>query len=214
MKPVEKPGTIQKPTPPVKPDDRPPGKPTKPDFGKPHNNDRRDWDGRNRSRGRDDDRRDRDYRRDRDHRPPYHYHGDSFLHSFGSSLWFSTWPYDNYDRYHPHYWRRPPYRHPHSRFEYRWFEISTTTTATILPSIPEYVVYECRLCHLVCYSTEVPVAEPCGNTGYYHSYQILGLYGPLAFSCAKCGVAINCSSVPNIGYCGDAYHVWQQLIQQ
>jgi hypothetical protein len=225
VKPVEKPGTIQKPKPPVKPDDRPPGKPTRPDdrppgkptrpdvgkpnphdnSGRPYKYDRRDWDDKDRRRGRDD------YRRDRDHRHHHHYYDNSFFHSFGRSLWFSPWYYDKYDI---NYWRTPPYRHPHSRFEYRWFEISTTTDTTVLTSIPEYVVYECRFCHLVCYSTEVPPAEPCGNTGYYHSYQILGLYGPLAFSCAKCGIAINCSSVPNTGYCGDGYHVWQQLIQQ
>ncbi|MBP5672929.1 MAG: hypothetical protein J6X49_11100 [Victivallales bacterium] len=111
----------------------------------------------------------------------------------------------------PRGYRTFPHRHPKSRFSFLWFDY--------LPSgqvyeIKDYVIYECRFCHLVHYSPVVPANALCPSMpGQYHSYQILGYYGDYAFRCATCGVTINSNAVPNVGYCGAQYHVWQQLLE-
>ena len=104
-----------------------------------------------------------------------------------------------------------PHRHPSSKFTFIWYDY--------LPSgrvyeIKDYVIYECRFCHLVQYSPVIPENALCPAVpGQIHSYQILGYYGDLAFRCATCGVTINSTAVPNVGWCGTQYHVWQQLIE-
>ena len=76
------------------------------------------------------------------------------------------------------------------------------------------MIYECRFCHLVHYSPVIPENALCpAAPGQIHSYQILGYYGDLAFRCATCGVTINSNAIPNVGWCGTQYHVWQQLIE-
>ena len=76
------------------------------------------------------------------------------------------------------------------------------------------MIYECRFCHLVHYSPVIPENALCPAVpGQIHSYQILGYYGDLAFRCATCGVTINSNAIPNVGWCGTQYHVWQQLIE-
>ena len=76
------------------------------------------------------------------------------------------------------------------------------------------MIYECRFCHLVHYSPVIPENALCPAVpGQIHSYQILGYYGDLAFRCATCGVTINSTTVPNVGWCGTQYHAWQQLIE-
>ncbi len=111
----------------------------------------------------------------------------------------------------PRGYRTFPHRHPSSKFTFLWYDY--------LPSgrvyeLTDYVIYECRFCHLVHYSPVIPTATLCpAMPGQYHSYQILGHYGDLAFRCATCGVTINSTTVPNVGWCGTQYHVWQQLIE-
>lgn len=111
----------------------------------------------------------------------------------------------------PRGYRTFPHRHPTSKFTFIWFDY--------LPSgkvyeLTDYVIYECRYCHLVHYSPVVPANEFCPAVpGTTHSYQILGHYGDYAFRCATCGVTINSNAVPNVGYCGAQYHVWQQLLE-
>ena len=111
----------------------------------------------------------------------------------------------------PRGFRTFPHRHPKSKFTFIWFDY--------LPSgrvyeLTDYVIYECRFCHLVHYSPVIPENALCPAVpGQIHSYQILGHYGDLAFRCATCGVTINSSAIPNVGWCGTQYHVWQQLIE-
>ena len=111
----------------------------------------------------------------------------------------------------PRGYRTFPHRHPASKFTFIWFDY--------LPSgkvyeLTDYVIYECRFCHLVHYSPVIPENALCpAMPGQIHSYQILGYYGDLAFRCATCGVTVNSTAVPNVGWCGTQYHVWQQLIE-
>lgn len=111
----------------------------------------------------------------------------------------------------PRGYRTFPHRHPASKFTFIWFDY--------LPSgkvyeLTDYVIYECRFCHLVHYSPVIPENALCPAVpGQIHSYQILGYYGDLAFRCATCGVTVNSTAVPNVGWCGTQYHVWQQLIE-
>lgn len=111
----------------------------------------------------------------------------------------------------PRGYRTFPHRHPKSKFTFLWFDY--------LPSgkvyeLRDYVIYECRFCHLVHYSPVIPENALCpAAPGQIHSYQILGYYGDLAFRCATCGVTINSNAIPNVGWCGTQYHVWQQLIE-
>ncbi len=111
----------------------------------------------------------------------------------------------------PRGYRTFPHRHPKSKFTFIWFDY--------LPSgrvyeLKDYVIYECRFCHLVHYSPVIPENALCpALPGQIHSYQILGYYGDLAFRCATCGVTINSNAIPNVGWCGTQYHVWQQLIE-
>ncbi len=111
----------------------------------------------------------------------------------------------------PRGYRTFPHRHPKSKFTFLWFDY--------LPSgkvyeLRDYVIYECRFCHLVHYSPVIPENALCPAVpGQIHSYQILGYYGDLAFRCATCGVTINSNAIPNVGWCGTQYHVWQQLIE-
>ena len=111
----------------------------------------------------------------------------------------------------PRGYRTFPHRHPTSKFTFIWFDY--------LPSgkvyeLTDYVIYECRFCHLVHYSPVIPENALCPAVpGQIHSYQILGYYGDLAFRCATCGVTINSTAVPNVGWCGTQYHIWQQLIE-
>ncbi len=111
----------------------------------------------------------------------------------------------------PRGYRTFPHRHPKSKFTFIWFDY--------LPSgrvyeLKDYVIYECRFCHLVHYSPVIPENALCpAMPGQIHSYQILGYYGDLAFRCATCGVTINSNAIPNVGWCGTQYHVWQQLIE-
>ena len=111
----------------------------------------------------------------------------------------------------PRGYRTFPHRHPKSKFTFLWFDY--------LPSgkvyeLTDYVIYECRFCHLVHYSPVIPENALCpAAPGQIHSYQILGYYGDLAFRCATCGVTINSNAIPNVGWCGTQYHVWQQLIE-
>lgn len=111
----------------------------------------------------------------------------------------------------PRGYRTFPHRHPTSKFTFIWFDY--------LPSgkvyeLTDYVIYECRFCHLVHYSPVIPENALCpAAPGQIHSYQILGYYGDLAFRCATCGVTINSNAIPNVGWCGTQYHVWQQLIE-
>ncbi|MBR5080397.1 MAG: hypothetical protein IKX30_16790, partial [Victivallales bacterium] len=111
----------------------------------------------------------------------------------------------------PRGYRTFPHRHPTSKYTFIWFDY--------LPSgkvyeLTDYVIYEYRFCHLVHYSPVIPENALCPAVpGQIHSYQILGYYGDLAFRCATCGVTINSTAVPNVGWCGTQYHVWQQLIE-
>ena len=111
----------------------------------------------------------------------------------------------------PRGYRTFPHRHPTSKFTFIWFDY--------LPSgkvyeLTDYVIYECRFCHLVHYSPVIPENALCpALPGQIHSYQILGYYGDLAFRCATCGVTINSNAIPNVGWCGTQYHVWQQLLE-
>ena len=111
----------------------------------------------------------------------------------------------------PRGYRTFPHRHPTSKFTFIWFDY--------LPSgkvyeLTDYVIYECRFCHLVHYSPVIPENALCPAVpGQIHSYQILGYYGDLAFRCATCGVTINSNAIPNVGWCGTQYHIWQQLLE-
>ncbi|NLG14010.1 MAG: hypothetical protein GX561_07380 [Lentisphaerae bacterium] len=112
----------------------------------------------------------------------------------------------------PHkYHRRAPHRHPKTKYRYHWYDY---TLSRVHYTIDCYNIYECRNCHLVHYSPIAPAAEVCAALpGFYHTYQILGKYGPLAFQCTKCGVTVNCATVPAAGTCGAGYHTWVQLLQ-
>ena len=104
-----------------------------------------------------------------------------------------------------------PHRHPSSKFTFIWYDY---LPGGRVYEIKDYVIYECRFCHLVHYSPVIPENALCPAVpGQIHSYQILGYYGDLAFRCATCGVTINSTAVPNVGWCGTQYHVWQQLIE-
>ncbi|MBR4901666.1 MAG: hypothetical protein IKZ46_12070, partial [Victivallales bacterium] len=111
----------------------------------------------------------------------------------------------------PHGYRTFPHRHPSSKFTFLWYDY---LPGGKVYELTEYVIYECRFCHLVHYSPVVPANALCpAAAGQIHSYQILGYYGDLAFRCATCGVTINSTAIPNVGYCGTQYHVWQQLLE-
>ena len=104
-----------------------------------------------------------------------------------------------------------PHRHPSSKFTFIWYDY---LPGGRVYEIKDYVIYECRFCHLVHYSPVIPANALCPNMpGQIHSYQILGYYGDLAFRCATCGVTINSNAIPNVGYCGTQYHIWQQLLE-
>ena len=104
-----------------------------------------------------------------------------------------------------------PHRHPSSKFTFIWYDY---LPGGRVYEIKDYVIYECRFCHLVHYSPVIPENALCPAVpGQIHSYQILGYYGDLAFRCATCGVTINSTTVPNVGWCGTQYHAWQQLIE-
>ena len=108
-------------------------------------------------------------------------------------------------------YRTFPHRHPSSKFTFIWYDY---LPGGRVYEIKDYVIYECRFCHLVQYSPVIPENALCPAVpGQIHSYQILGYYGDLAFRCATCGVTINSTAVPNVGWCGTQYHVWQQLIE-
>jgi len=104
-----------------------------------------------------------------------------------------------------------PHRHPKSKFTFLWYDY---LPGGRVYELKDYVIYECRFCHLVHYSPVIPANALCPNMpGQIHSYQILGYYGDLAFRCATCGVTINSNAIPNVGYCGTQYHIWQQLLE-
>ncbi|MCR5380940.1 MAG: hypothetical protein K6G44_08160 [Lentisphaeria bacterium] len=111
----------------------------------------------------------------------------------------------------PRGYRTFPHRHPSSKFTFIWYDY---LPGGRVYEIKDYVIYECRFCHLVQYSPVIPENALCPAVpGQIHSYQILGYYGDLAFRCATCGVTVNSTTVPNVGWCGPQYHVWQQLIE-
>ena len=141
-----------------------------------------------------------------DHHPDPHFdHRGGHNHSGFFDRFFAPAPP------RPRGYRTFPHRHPKSKFTFLWFDY--------LPSgkvyeLTDYVIYECRFCHLVHYSPVIPENALCpAAPGQIHSYQILGYYGDLAFRCATCGVTINSNAIPNVGWCGTQYHVWQQLIE-
>ncbi len=141
-----------------------------------------------------------------DHHPDPHFdHHGGHNHSGFFDRFFAPAPP------RPRGYRTFPHRHPKSKFTFIWFDY--------LPSgkvyeLTDYVIYECRFCHLVHYSPVIPENALCpAAPGQIHSYQILGYYGDLAFRCATCGVTINSNAIPNVGWCGTQYHVWQQLIE-
>ncbi len=141
-----------------------------------------------------------------DHHPDPHFdHRGGHNHSGFFDRFFAPAPP------RPRGYRTFPHRHPTSKFTFIWFDY--------LPSgkvyeLTDYVIYECRFCHLVHYSPVIPENALCpAAPGQIHSYQILGYYGDLAFRCATCGVTINSNAIPNVGWCGTQYHVWQQLIE-
>ena len=138
------------------------------------------------------------------HDPHFDHHGGHNHGGFFDRLFAPAPP-------RPRGYRTFPHRHPTSKFTFIWFDY--------LPSgkvyeLTDYVIYECRFCHLVHYSPVIPENALCpAAPGQIHSYQILGYYGDLAFRCATCGVTINSNAIPNVGWCGTQYHVWQQLIE-